>query len=83
MTRSTIGGCLDMAALSRLAGDPDTDRMRHFATLDREQQAQAIRRLANLGWSESSIAAASRLSVEQIRRVLAELHPAKSESNPC
>ena len=83
MTRSTIGGRLDLAALNRLAGDLDSDRLRHFAALDRQQQAHAIRRLANLGWSESSIAAATRLSVEQIRRVLAEPCPTKLESDGC
>jgi hypothetical protein len=43
----------------------------HFLLLDREQQSAAIFRLAKLGWSESSISAATRLSVEQIRQVLA------------
>lgn len=42
----------------------------HFAALDREQQERAIRRLAHDGMSEYSIAAATRLSVEMIRRVL-------------
>jgi ABC-type phosphate/phosphonate transport system ATPase subunit len=43
----------------------------HFEHLDREQQEQAIRRLAADGMSEHSIARATRLSVEQVRRVLA------------
>lgn len=51
----------------------------HFLLLDREQQAQAIRRMANTGWSDSSIAAATRLTVEQIRRVLAD-HPRRELS---
>jgi len=46
--------------------------LHHFQLLDREQQAQAIRRLAASGMSENTIAAATRLSVEQIRRILAE-----------
>ena len=75
MTRSTIGGQLDLAALNRLAGGPDSDCLRHFATLDRQQQAHTIRRLANLGWSESVIAATTLLNIEQVRRVLAEPHP--------
>lgn len=57
--------------------------LHHFLLLDRQQQAQAVRRMANTGWSESSIAAATRLSVEQIRRVLAEPCPTKLESDAC
>jgi hypothetical protein len=48
----------------------------HFLLLTPEERSAAIRRLAALGWSELSIAAATRLSVEQIRRVLAEAVPA-------
>ena len=44
----------------------------HFLLLTQEEQAAAIRRLAAQGWSELSIAAATKLSVEQIRRVLTE-----------
>ncbi len=44
----------------------------HFLLLDREQQAQAIRRLATSGMSDHTIAAVTRLSVEMIRRIVAE-----------
>jgi hypothetical protein len=44
----------------------------HFLRLTQAEQAAAIRRLAAEGWSELSIAAATKLSVEMIRRVLAE-----------
>jgi len=44
----------------------------HFEQLDREAQERAIRRLAQEGMSEYSIAAATRLSVEMIRRVLTD-----------
>ncbi|MGH8258287.1 MAG: hypothetical protein ACREUG_01200 [Steroidobacteraceae bacterium] len=44
----------------------------HFLLLDREEQAAAIRRMASTGWSEGSIASATRLSIEQVRRILAE-----------
>lgn len=54
---------------------PALRRMQHFHTLDREQQAQAIRRLASLGQGEHTIAHATGLSVEQIRRVLGENAP--------
>jgi hypothetical protein len=59
---SNIGGNLDMAALGRM----------HFHVLSREQQAQAIRRLAAGGQGEHTIAHATGLSVEFIRRILAE-----------
>ena len=58
----SIGGALDMAALARM----------HFHALDHDQQGQAIRRLAASGQSEHTIASATGLSVEMIRRVLAE-----------
>ena len=44
----------------------------HFQLLSQGEQAAAIRRLAAQGWSEYGIAAATRLSVEMIRRILAE-----------
>lgn len=46
--------------------------LRHFLLLDRDQQAAAIRRLVACGMSEHTAAAASGLSVEQIRKILAE-----------
>ncbi|HEX4050500.1 MAG TPA: hypothetical protein VHY19_06460 [Steroidobacteraceae bacterium] len=46
--------------------------LHHFLLLDAEQQAHAIRRMAAQGWSDYGIAAATRLSVEQIRQILAE-----------
>jgi DNA invertase Pin-like site-specific DNA recombinase len=61
MTR-TIGGQVNTAALARM----------HFHALDRQQQAQAIRRLAASGQSEHTIARATGLSVEMISRILAE-----------
>lgn len=44
----------------------------HFLLLSHDEQKAAIRRLAALGWSDHSIAAATRLSVELVRRLLAE-----------
>lgn len=75
--RRSIGGKLDLTVLSALAGTvaPDTNRMAHFHALAREQQAEAIRRLAATGMSEHSMAHATGLAVEQIRRVLAEQAP--------
>jgi hypothetical protein len=47
-------------------------QMAHFHLLSREEQEQAIRRLANAGYAEQTISAATQLSVEMIKRVLAE-----------
>ena len=46
--------------------------MAAFHSLSREQQAEAIRRLATAGWSEYGIASATGLAVEAIRALLAE-----------
>ncbi|MDB6102555.1 MAG: hypothetical protein JWO52_2554 [Gammaproteobacteria bacterium] len=56
MSRS-IGGVLDTRALSALIGSAlvDANRMVHFHTLDRGQQAAAIRRLAAAGYSDHAI----------------------------
>jgi hypothetical protein len=43
----------------------------HFMILTRDEQEAAICRLAKSGMSEYSIATATRLSVEQVRCVLA------------
>lgn len=58
----------------------ESARMRHFHALDRQQQAQAIGRLAIAGQGEHSIAHATGLSVEFIRRVLAEFANAREPS---
>lgn len=50
-----------------------------FLLLPATEQAQAIVRLSRTGMSEHSIASATRLSVEQIQRVLADAQPAKCE----
>lgn len=42
----------------------------HFSLLSPEQQADAIRRLSAQGISDFTIAAATRLSIEMIRRIL-------------
>jgi hypothetical protein len=60
--RSHIGGALDQAALARM----------HFHALDRDEQAAAIRRLAESGQGDHTIAHATGLSVEQVRGVLSE-----------
>jgi hypothetical protein len=45
-------------------------RMSHFALLTADEQRAAIARLANSGMSESTIAAATMLSIEMIRKIL-------------
>ena len=41
--------------------------LRHFLLLDRQQQSQAVQRLAGAGMSDSTIAAATGLSAEGVR----------------
>jgi len=70
MKHAPIPGHLNMAALSALSGQRDDQRMRHFHVLTREQQQQAIHRLAATGMSDHGIARATGLSVEMICRLL-------------
>lgn len=71
MTRRSIGGVLDLAALDALSGD---NRMRHFRLLTREHQAIAVHRLAADGMSDYDISSATLLAVEQIRTILGARH---------
>lgn len=57
-----IPGVLDMAALARL----------HFHTLGPDQQADGIRRMAACGHGDHTVARATGLSVEQVRRILGQ-----------
>jgi hypothetical protein len=52
-------------------------RMDYFQMLTRDEQRVAIRRMAASGQSEFTIAAATRLSVEMIRKILGPTEPAK------
>ena len=54
--------------------------LHHFVTLDREQQAAAIRQLAASGISDYGIAAATRLSVEFVRTVIGPRKPRERET---
>lgn len=47
-------------------------RMHYFALLSRDEQEQAIRRMAASGLSDHVISAATMLSVEQIKKILGE-----------
>ena len=49
--------------------------LRHFLLLDRDQQIQTIRRLIASGMNEYTVASACGLSVEQVRKILAEQQP--------
>lgn len=44
----------------------------YFALLTPEQQALAVRKLANAGWSDADIAVATKLATTDVRRILAE-----------
>lgn len=46
--------------------------LRHFLLLDRAAQETAIQRLAASGMSDYGVAAATGLSVEMVRRVIAQ-----------
>lgn len=48
---------------------------RAFHVLDRDKQAEAIRRMAAVGYGERTLAHASGLTVEMVRRILAEPRP--------
>ena len=50
--------------------DADRNRMAHFHALDHEQQAEAVRRLAVLGYSDHDIGHATGLAVEQVRQII-------------
>jgi hypothetical protein len=46
-------------------------QLNHFLLLTRGEQETAIRRLAASGMNDYAIASATRLTVEQVRRILA------------
>jgi hypothetical protein len=48
----------------------DDPGMRNFLALDHADQAAAIKQLATAGMGDYAIAAATRLSVEEVRRIL-------------
>jgi hypothetical protein len=62
MSRSSVGGTLTVDALARL----------HFNALSHAEQAQAIVRMADAGQTDDTIARATALSVEQVRRVVTD-----------
>jgi hypothetical protein len=64
MTRSNIGGVLDAAGLGRL----------HFHALSSDEQRAAIRRMADSGQGDHTIAEATGLSVECVRQIIGERH---------
>lgn len=53
---------------------PDIERQRlhHWHLLDRQQQQDAIRRLSAQGLSDGIIATATRLTREEVRRVIGQ-----------
>jgi hypothetical protein len=50
----------------------DDNRMAAWHALTEAQQAEAIRAMADSGFTDHGISAATRLAVEQVRRVLGE-----------
>jgi hypothetical protein len=61
-----------MSPASQLSGHTNAPELQQFLKLTRAQQVSAIRELAMSGMSEYGIAAAVRLSVEQVRLILAD-----------
>ena len=57
----------------------DIARMTAFHALDRQQQREAITRLAVLGMSEHTIASATHLSVEMVRLLLGSSRESSSQ----
>lgn len=49
----------------------DKAARQHFVVLSRDEKIQAICRMAVTGYADYSIAAATRLSVEMVRHILA------------
>lgn len=61
MAHNRIGGQLDLQAYRQpRRGTLMSRELHHFTLLTREQQAEAIRRMASQGWSDHSIAHATR-----------------------
>jgi hypothetical protein len=58
--------------ITRSAPIPRERELHHFLLLDRAEQEAAIRRLIAAGMPEYTVAAATGLSVEQVRRVIGE-----------
>ena len=54
-----------------MSGPKRNAARQHFDALSRDEKTQAICRMADTGYSDYSIATATRLSVEMIRQVLA------------
>lgn len=54
------------------AAEQEAARMAAFERLTREQQSEAIRRMLRDGVPEYTVAAATRLSIEMVRRIVGE-----------
>ena len=50
----------------------DKAARQHFDVLSRDERVQGICRMADTGYSDYSIAAATKLSVEMVRQILAK-----------
>ena len=50
----------------------DKAARQHFDALSRDEEIQAICRMADTGYSDYSIATATKLSVEMVRQILAK-----------
>lgn len=55
--------------------DLERRRRQHWFSLTQAEQAAAVRRMADAGHGDYTIASASGLAVEQVRRILGEREP--------
>src|SRR5260370_33744321 len=62
--------CEDCRLSSEVVTGNRSPELQHFLRLSRTEQEAAIRALAASGMSDHTVAAAARLSVEQVRRIL-------------
>jgi hypothetical protein len=53
----------------------DNRARHHFYAMTREQVADAVRDMKAMGFSDYAVAAATRLAVEEVRRILGERKP--------
>lgn len=61
-----------LGVLHELHGGQQARARQHFDALTRDAQADAVRRMADDGYSDYAIAHATRLAVEQVREMLGE-----------
>ena len=75
MTRSSIGGTLGLGALAALAGDHHDRKAQQHRPQTHDEMRVAVHELRQRGMDDQTIARATGLAVEQVRRMLGEPLP--------